>query len=41
MDIRICDICGHKNPKDNVYCEKCGNKLFLAFKEFIKYLRNI
>lgn len=30
MDIRICDVCGHKNPKEKVYCEKCGNQLYDA-----------
>lgn len=36
MDIRICDVCGHKNPKDKVYCEKCGNKLYDTFKSFFR-----
>lgn len=34
MDIRICDVCGHKYPRDKVYCEKCGNNLYDAFISF-------
>jgi len=34
MDIRICDVCWHKNPKEKVYCEKCGNKFYDAFMRF-------
>ncbi len=38
MDIRICDVCGHKNPKDKIYCEKCGNKLYDQFKIVLRKL---
>jgi uncharacterized membrane protein YvbJ len=41
MDIRICSVCGHKNPKDKMYCEKCGFKLYDSLvnilRFFIKY----
>ena len=38
MDIRICSVCGHKNPKDNMYCEKCGNRLFGVFMNILHFL---
>ncbi len=28
MDIKICSVCGHKNPKNKMYCEKCGSILY-------------
>lgn len=39
MDIRICDVCGHKNPKEKVYCEKCGNNLYDAFMRIFNFIK--
>ena len=25
--VKICPICGHKNPVDEVFCEECDNDL--------------
>jgi uncharacterized membrane protein YvbJ len=38
MDIRICNVCGHKNPKDKMFCEKCGNRLYNGLKMFFEIL---
>ena len=37
MDIRICSVCGHKNAKDKMYCEKCGNRLYDGFKNILRF----
>ena len=39
MEIRLCGVCGHKNPKENVYCEKCSNKLYNGFMKIFNRLK--